>query len=226
MNDTLPFVLDHKCCSPNVANEFYRQPLRSDQIRKAIIGLLLHWRMLADQLDISFWLEFGTLLGAFRNQSVIPYDDDADIGVPIEAMSKLESLKGSTEVRDANPDWVSVYEADRFVLRLSPVWSHVKLETNPTYHVDGKLVDKDTGVYLDIFGFSEGRSGNVTCKFPGAQGKLPLFPRQWYFPLEFCELEGQVYSCPRDASMVLTYWFGRDHLEPDHVQHDGQWIKV
>lgn len=50
-----------------------------------------------DKAEIPFWLDFGTLLGAYREHNFISYDGDIDIAVPAEyskqAIAALENTK-------------------------------------------------------------------------------------------------------------------------------------
>lgn len=47
---------------------------------------------LCNQLQITCWLSHGSLLGAWRHQAVIPWDDDLDIAFPREFVAVLESV--------------------------------------------------------------------------------------------------------------------------------------
>jgi len=47
-----------------------------------------------DKNDIPYWLDYGTLLGAYRGSTLISYDYDMDIGVEIKYSDKIKSIIG------------------------------------------------------------------------------------------------------------------------------------
>lgn len=51
-----------------------------------IYGELMH---IMNQLHISYWWEYGSLLGQIRHQSMIPHDWDGDIGIMHDDLAKL-----------------------------------------------------------------------------------------------------------------------------------------
>ena len=62
------------------------------QVLHSVIGIL-------DELEIPYYMQGGTMLGAIRHRGFIPWDDDVDIGIPREAYNRL--LK---EVADKLPE--------------------------------------------------------------------------------------------------------------------------
>ena len=52
------------------------------KIQLANLVLLLELDYVCKQANIKYWLDFGTLLGAYRHKGFIPWDDDIDIGMP------------------------------------------------------------------------------------------------------------------------------------------------
>lgn len=45
-----------------------------------------------NKLDKSYFIENGTLLGAYRNQKFIPHDDDFDYGILIDLKEEMYDL--------------------------------------------------------------------------------------------------------------------------------------
>ncbi|OQR82267.1 hypothetical protein ACHHYP_16303 [Achlya hypogyna] len=87
--------------------------------------------------DIEYWLDSGTLLGAVRNQGVIPHDYDADFALTKASMDKLRTT--------------AIKLPEHYVLWLlhSPIhpWSY-RDEALP-----GRWIDTRSGLYIDLFEF-------------------------------------------------------------------------
>ena len=45
-----------------------------------------------DENNVPYWLDYGTLLGAYRESTLISYDYDMDIGVEIKYSDKIKSI--------------------------------------------------------------------------------------------------------------------------------------
>ena len=56
-----------------------QKPLTIDQIHKGSLEVLKVIIRICDELNINYYLAYGTLLGAIRHKGFIPWDDDLDI---------------------------------------------------------------------------------------------------------------------------------------------------
>ena len=55
-----------------------------EQTRLAELYLLDVFVEICEQYDLRYFLTYGTLIGALRHKGFIPWDDDIDVGMPIE----------------------------------------------------------------------------------------------------------------------------------------------
>ena len=85
--------------------------LLSDEIKRRSLEILKDLRSICERHNITYYLAYGTLIGAVRHQGFIPWDDDIDVWVPIcqykELMDVLEK-ESAYEVINClkDDDWV------------------------------------------------------------------------------------------------------------------------
>lgn len=70
-------------------------------IQLANLALLKEMDYVCKQNGLTYWLDFGTLLGAVRHRGFIPWDDDIDLGMPRVDYNKLIQAFSQTS---KNPD--------------------------------------------------------------------------------------------------------------------------
>ena len=56
------------------------------------LELMSVFKKVCQKHNLKFFMGFGTLLGAFRHQGFIPWDDDVDIIMPRSDFEKLKKL--------------------------------------------------------------------------------------------------------------------------------------
>ena len=67
--------------------------------RLTLHRLFSHWVNMSSQNNVTYFLTCGSLLGAWRNSDIIPYDRDVDVLVPNTSSVKLERLKDRRNFR-------------------------------------------------------------------------------------------------------------------------------
>ena len=65
--------------------------LRKAQLR--MLEILGHVDRVCRENNITWWMDYGTLLGAVRHGGFIPWDDDTDICMPIEDYKRFVALQ-------------------------------------------------------------------------------------------------------------------------------------
>ena len=60
--------------------------------------LMKRWLEIAKEFNVTYFITFGSLLGAWRNQDVVPYDMDMDVSVPWEENIKFEKYSRSKTI--------------------------------------------------------------------------------------------------------------------------------
>ncbi|TMW56187.1 hypothetical protein Poli38472_008835 [Pythium oligandrum] len=165
--------------------------------------------------DVTYFLDSGTLLGAFRDGKVIPHDVDADLGIDARGLTYLQQNL--------------VVFPDEYELN---IWNSY-LDPNSTR--DDKLpvrvVHKESGLYLDVFAFldwtdEENGAQMVgplpswcmfncdSCPVAPTGGKTLRVPKDWIYPLIACPFEGATKKCPAQTEKYLKYVFGADFRKP------------
>jgi lipopolysaccharide cholinephosphotransferase len=72
--------------------------LRTAQLK--MLGILVEIDKVCRQHDIEYWLDAGTLLGAYRHKGFIPWDDDIDISMKRKDFEKFLSIAQNSLPKD------------------------------------------------------------------------------------------------------------------------------
>jgi lipopolysaccharide cholinephosphotransferase len=128
-----------------IADRRSESPILLRQIQLVQLRLLEVFHEICRRLDLRYWLDFGTLLGAVRHDGFIPWDDDLDVSMPREDfkvfVKKVHSLIPPdifVQTMETDP----YYTSYRVELRLRDRNSTMIRKSYDRFH---------QGIYIDVF---------------------------------------------------------------------------
>ncbi len=186
----------------NLLMDYYIDPVKAKraQGKRAIeqanmLNLLSEFDRICKKLNMIYWLDFGTLLGAKRHSGFVPWDEDADCGVLYNDLI-------------ANIDLIKKEISPQFEFR-------VNKSNGEIIYAGIKNKDKSYQSYLDIYAYLE---LNDRLKIKLNSFKIPHIteevPRSIIMPTSKIIFEGKEFSAPADIDCYLKGRYGNYHVLP------------
>ena len=161
--------------------------IRSNCDRKYDIIELKNVTNILQELNIKYWLDYGTLLGAYRNKKVITYDCDLDISILFD--KELFNSESLCEILSQDY-YIMHHSVDSYICiypKNNPQFTMVHIDIY-FWHIESKLVKSIT--WSNIY-----------------------TPNHFYDELESVELNGLDFKCPRHLDQYLQFRYGIDFME-------------
>ena len=172
--------------------------------------LLLKVGEILDEEGITYWLNYGTLLGAYRDNAFIPHDYDMDLGVYLEDYARIVPLmeKHGLKLKD-HYRFNSWENPENYAYRFE--WKGVYLDFN-FYIREGNMVH----TYLPLFLPDESYG-------PGCHAKVLAEYNEYPFTgVKSMPFLGKMFSVPENTEEFLIANYGPDYMTPikDFDYHD------
>jgi len=127
-----------------------------EQVHSIQVDLLKSFKDICDSHGLSYWIDFGTLLGAVRHDGhFIPWDDDLDVSMPREDFQKFIKIAGS-ELSDSV--FLQTAESDPFY---DIYMVEAKLRNTNSLFIEFEDAHFHQGVYIDIFPYDKTFSNSM-----------------------------------------------------------------
>lgn len=133
------------------------------ELQEKILGLLTVFDKFCRENAITYFMLGGTMLGAYRHKGFIPWDDDADLGIPAGDFERFVALASRKDGRGL-PEGFSIryrtLEAD-----LPYAFAHMEDETTTFIEHRRSHDSYAGGVYLEIFPMTGCPEGKIMQRF-------------------------------------------------------------
>ncbi|KAE9020213.1 hypothetical protein PR003_g15092 [Phytophthora rubi] len=148
-------------------------------------------------------ITFGSLLGAVRNGSMIPFTEDTDIGF-------MDELKASYELQEAL--WWKGYH-----MFFSGIWRVCVAPTHPLagllYNSTLPLTSKYSVPYVDLYEMTKVNDSYWDVEeLEGSKGRL--LPTDKVEPFSQVTINGEPFDTVHDPEFFLTEAYGEDYMTP------------
>ncbi len=192
-----------------------KQFMTPKSIIKKLKKLLIKLIKVLELLNIKWWVDGGTLLGLIRHKSIIPWDDDIDIGILLTDEYKIY-------------DNFDLFEKNNLRIR--------KNRTGVYWQVDALLDDnKLNDIHIDIFlykynVYSDKILYNTDPRFskPDIEsGHCNMYYKyDDLFPLIKKKFYNFDINCPKNYDKILTNCIGKDYLDIIIIKKNSKIYKV
>ena len=190
--------------------------------------------------NLTYWLDFGTLLGAHRHKGLIPWDDDMDISMPREDYDKLLEIltqELDTKVFDVSLEngrigvgymhektgiWCDVFSVDTY--KTTQEFDNAVLTLKEKIAKYRKFYTKNTSMpYVDMQQRRKAIINDETVNeayeivYHGREFNH-LHPRAFYlhndiYPISKITFEGYTFSAPVNVPYYLEKIFGKNYMQ-------------
>lgn len=219
---------------PKTRNKNLRQLQQCDTVLLAIFDKLCR------KYGLTYWLDGGTLLGAYRHKGFIPWDDDSDVTMPREEMNRVIPLmKNDAEGYGLTISTASLHPLRCLIISYQKEKTGVWLDIFPLDHYitdDSKeTVSQKVYQYYQFFWKNLNKSAEyLTAKkkdifssskygeyhyLLGAleqwvgQTKTYIYEEKIIFPIKRIQFEGFEFNVPNDTNAYLTSLYDKDYMK-------------
>ncbi|KAK6361676.1 hypothetical protein TWF730_005390 [Orbilia blumenaviensis] len=192
--------------------------------QRTLRHLIRAWLQWTQNQGIETWLAHGTLLGWWWNNQILPWDTDLDVQLSEATLKTLAENFNMTT-------WSYNFEEENFqrdyLLDINPYWVS-RLRGTSANLIDGRWIDKSTGLFIDITGLSEThgvtRPGVVSCK------NLHRYKLEEIYPLRTVKFEEfKAYIPNLYEKVIIKEYRSRAFTATEFEKHEwqpavGAWI--
>lgn len=189
------------------AGEATSVPLRDYQL--FALGIFEYFKAFCEKHGLTYYLAYGSLLGAARHKGFIPWDDDIDVWMPTDDYYRFRSLCKS-ELDEKYYFQAHCANAENFIS-----WQRIGVKGSTSFPVKYWDIDAEWGVCIDIFPLSlvahVGRLKDIETKLLNKAASRSLYRHDAANTAGLNRLYHMALGChPASLNLTLTRLF--EHL--------------
>ena len=161
------------------------------EIKRVELEILIAFDAFAKAHGLTYWLFYGTLLGAARHQGFIPWDDDIDVAMPKNDYYRLVELVN--DGASIGEHWTFNAPAVQGAVCPRPFGKVFDTRTVVEQHELYPIPGLSEGVWIDVF---------PIVGFDDPEGNPPDFVRR--FDLSFGMLRRAVFKFTKGSNLAGT----------------------
>ena len=132
----------------------------TQQVQHGLLRMMKYIDRICRENGLTYYLAFGTLLGAVRHHGFIPWDDDLDVWMPREDADKFREIVNSTP--DNRYFYADLTSTNEWVKCCGQLW-----DTHAEYEYPWLKYGRHIGMFIDILvldGYPESKLGQKAEK--------------------------------------------------------------
>jgi len=184
-------------------NNFKKEDAGCDKYGKQRLELAVYLKQnVLNDLNLPWFIENGTLLGAWRNGKFIAHDDDFDYAILINTKTEIPAIY--EKIKDS-------LQNSKYKLRLIETYSHkieVYDEHYGKYFLLGKQYNNNDYHYVTIDLQFYIKDGDKYTKLYYANPFTYTFSDKTIIPLTTIKLENEVFNAPAKIEKFLIENYG------------------
>jgi phosphorylcholine metabolism protein LicD len=190
--------------NPHLDARYGIKNITADEIQNTLRKLLKHFSEHCEKIGIQPILMYGTLIGHYFNKKMLPWDDDIDLILLEDSVSKLKNV-----------------DHDEFIIEINPNSADRSIKDTPNV-IDARVISKTNGVFIDITFLY----GEDILKAKDQN----IYSEDDILPLKKDVFEESGFYVPNNVKKCLVQRYGEKVLLPSFnnwifSEESNEWIK-
>jgi len=195
----------HGCRTPPCSRDLVTCKMNGNCCIDLMFDMLVDFSAFLKSVNVTHFLIAGSLLGAIRDNDIIPHTSDLDIVIPKSEWEKAAMINEQADQPRSYYFQVDPYE--RSCARLCAVWQGLPVNSKDytkNFDWDTDQLGADLPYYMDIY--------DLEMDFVKAFSHL-------FYPLSQANIRNVSFPAPRDSRLWVEAKYGTGWDTPDYHSH-------